>query len=212
MGFVPIAFRAGSAGKRRIHIFWQRRIRAGDEETPWWYPFKTAGGAIGQDRLVLPIPPGMHWSELERAPLPEGMVLDQKALPGVGVGAPKRKRVKKVAKPVLPKETDVASGGLRFRPKVAEGARSRELCAEEARSQELGAIQKPEAEKAAKPKFDPKLEAYARELRDRWQERVAEEPWMVESRGKYDVTRQLVDQRPTMRLPDAEDARLLPAA
>src|SRR4051794_40068339 len=25
MGFLPIAFRAGSKGKRRVHIFWQRR-------------------------------------------------------------------------------------------------------------------------------------------------------------------------------------------
>jgi hypothetical protein len=160
----------------RIHVFWQKRIRAGDTETPWWYPYKTAGGAIGQDRIVLPIPPGVHWSELERAPLPEGMVLDQKALP-----APKRKRAKKAVKRVLPKETDLASGGLRFRPKVSE----------EARSQELDASQKPEPETVVKPKFDPKLEAYARELRDRWQERVAQEPWMVEGHGKYDVSRQL---------------------
>src|SRR5688500_7338299 len=31
LGFVPIAFRAGSTGKKRVHIFWQRRI---DPVTP----------------------------------------------------------------------------------------------------------------------------------------------------------------------------------
>jgi hypothetical protein len=207
MGFVPIAFRAGGRGRKcevgmrnaevvnpkyglctstfriptshipRIHIFWQKRIRQSDTETPWWYPYKTAGGAIGQDRIVLPIPPGVHWSDIEAAPLPEEFAGEQPKLPGR-----RKPRAKKVVRPALPKETELAAGGLRFRPR-----------AEEARSGELVASRKaePEPEKVAKPKFDPKLEAYARELRDRWQERVAEEPWMVEGRGKYDVTRQI---------------------
>ncbi len=34
MGFVPLAFRTGSRGKGRIHIFWQKRIRRGDTRTP----------------------------------------------------------------------------------------------------------------------------------------------------------------------------------
>src|SRR5688500_3270310 len=53
LGFVPIAFRAGSDKKRRVHIFWQRRIVDGDA-TPWWYPCQTNGGAIREDRLVFP--------------------------------------------------------------------------------------------------------------------------------------------------------------
>ena len=32
MGFVPLAFRAGSAKKSRVHIFWQQRIREGDDD------------------------------------------------------------------------------------------------------------------------------------------------------------------------------------
>jgi len=35
IGFVPIAFRAGSRTKKRMHIFWQKRIREGDRATPW---------------------------------------------------------------------------------------------------------------------------------------------------------------------------------
>ena len=69
LGFVPIAFRAGSTGKRRIHIFWQRRVdrAAGSittHQSPYWYPFKTDGGAIRADRIVFPIPPGVRWQDV----------------------------------------------------------------------------------------------------------------------------------------------------
>src|SRR4051795_521000 len=70
MGFVPLAFRAGSREKGRVHIFWQRRVRAGDVTTPYWFPSQTGGGAMREDRLVLPIPPGTHWSEELPAMLP----------------------------------------------------------------------------------------------------------------------------------------------
>src|SRR4051812_6861808 len=70
MGFVPLAYRAGSEKKARVHIFWQKRIREGDRETPWWFPSQTTGGAIREDRLVLPIPPGTHWSDAKPVILP----------------------------------------------------------------------------------------------------------------------------------------------
>ena len=60
MGFVPVAFRAGSDKKRRVHIFWQKRIRPGDEATLWWYPVKTEGGVLRADRIALPISPDTH--------------------------------------------------------------------------------------------------------------------------------------------------------
>jgi hypothetical protein len=52
MGFVPLAFRAGSREEGRVHIFWQKRIRAGDETTPYWFPAQTSqrsdsGGSAG---------------------------------------------------------------------------------------------------------------------------------------------------------------------
>ncbi|MGB7158952.1 MAG: GNAT family N-acetyltransferase, partial [Tepidisphaeraceae bacterium] len=83
MGFLPIAFRAGSTGKKRVHIFWQRRINDGDtgeRATPYWYPCQTNAGAIREDRLVFPIPPGTDWAEVQavavptrdRPPLPPG--------------------------------------------------------------------------------------------------------------------------------------------
>ena len=79
MGFVPVAFRTGSKNKNkrldgqkgaRIHIFWQKRIRAGDTETPYWYPHETGGGSIGEDRIVLPIDPRVHWSQVKLEVVP----------------------------------------------------------------------------------------------------------------------------------------------
>src|SRR5688572_4816014 len=43
LGFVPVAFRAGSDKKKRVHIFWQKRIVDGDVVTPYWYPCQTGG-------------------------------------------------------------------------------------------------------------------------------------------------------------------------
>lgn len=81
MGFVPVAFRA--AGRSTIeklrkkgqaqggvHIFWQKRVRAGDDSTSWWYPYETRGGAMMESRVCLPIPPGVHWSAVMPAVLP----------------------------------------------------------------------------------------------------------------------------------------------
>ncbi|MGI9014187.1 MAG: GNAT family N-acetyltransferase [Phycisphaerales bacterium] len=73
MGFVPLAFRTGSRLKQRIHIFWQKRIREGDEgpnATPWWYPYMTQNGAVREDRLVFPIPPETHWRDAKPVILP----------------------------------------------------------------------------------------------------------------------------------------------
>jgi hypothetical protein len=58
----------------RIHIFWQKRIRPGDTHTPWWYPCKTDGGQMRADRIAFPIPPGVHWRDVEPVEVP--MVVD----------------------------------------------------------------------------------------------------------------------------------------
>src|SRR5207302_6362647 len=93
IGFVPLAFRTGSREKQRIHIFWERRIREGDCQTPYWFPSQTSAGLLREDRLVLPIPPGTHWRDAKPILLP-GMQVQPapeapKCLPG---GAPIRPR------------------------------------------------------------------------------------------------------------------------
>jgi hypothetical protein len=61
----------------RVHLFWQKRFRPGDEgvgATSWWYPCKTDGGQMRADRIALPIPPGTHWRDVQAVVVP--MVVD----------------------------------------------------------------------------------------------------------------------------------------
>jgi Acetyltransferase (GNAT) family len=187
LGFVPLAFRAGAGGngrrpQARVHIFWQRRIREGDTTTPYWFPAKTDGGHMREDRIVLPIPPGVHWKDPMPILLPEA----QKALPDKSSGKmpkphktptlmpPTRRRVQFGAAPITPAPEPVAKT-------------------------------KPAKPKREKVKADPVLVAKARELRDRWLEKVNEDPSILLSEGKYAVTRQLTP-------PSAPPQALLPAA
>ena len=173
MGFVPLAFRVGSktrgkGGTPRVHIFWQKRINQGDDVTPWWFPSKTDGGALRADRIVLPIPVGTHWSEVVPVAMPGEEAA--KALPAA------RRSAAKKAKPVEARRT-VRSNGMSFdvpKPGVTPAAETAVVRAE------------PKA-KREKVKSDPALVAFARELRDRWLERVNETPLLgVE---KYAVSR-----------------------
>ncbi|MEM1026965.1 MAG: hypothetical protein AAGJ38_02680 [Planctomycetota bacterium] len=86
-GFRALAFRTGSRETRfsvydadgnptgktkghRIHIYWQKRIRGANDETPYWYPGQTGGGSLNEARLVFPIPPGTSWRDAKPAVLP----------------------------------------------------------------------------------------------------------------------------------------------
>jgi hypothetical protein len=166
LGFIPLAFRAGSRAKDRVHIFWQRRIREGDTNTPYWFPSQTTGGSIGEDRIVFPIPPGMHWQdEMPRI------------LPGaerIKLEAPKSKRASN-SKIKIPNAAPVPAslGRLSFAPPVAPKPA------------------KPAREKRPKLKNDPALVAKARELKDKWLECVNADPSLLLSNGKYEVTKSL---------------------
>ena len=167
MGFVPLAFRAGSEKKSRVHIIWQKRIRQGDDTTPWWFPSKTAGGAIRANRIVLPIPPGTHWSDAKPLVLPGGpMPGDAPALP-----APKAKRAKPKAAAIV-RPPSAPTGGFWFAPPTPVAPVP---------------IEKPPREAKVKVKNEPRLVAAARELRDRWLEQVNARPLLAS--GKYDVSR-----------------------
>ena len=192
MGFVPLAFRAGSDKKKRVHIFWQKRIVEGDATTPYWYPFQTNGGAMRADRLAFPIPPGTHWTEVEAIAVPvvdaDGNVV--KALP-----AAKKVRAKK--KPVAePEKIRIFVGGkfkwikrptnnspFRFAPPPPVVATPVVEAAKE----------KPTA------KIDPRFLAANRELRDRWLEHVNATPNALPPVGKYDATRLLPVATPEQR-------------
>jgi hypothetical protein len=192
MGFVPLAFRTGSRGRGRVHIFWQRRIRSGDTTTPFWFPSQTTSGSIREDRLVLPIPPGTHWSDAKPLILPG----DQPQTPALP--APRRSKPR-IEKPV-PK-TGLAAGGIHIGPSIVPLPPS-----------PVPVETKREPRK--KQKNDPVMVAKARELRDRWLEQVNENQLEFQP-AKYEISR-LVNMTASdqMNLLPAQNppARLLPAA
>jgi hypothetical protein len=175
MGFIPIAFRTGAVGKKiRTHIFWQRRIREGDVDTPYWYPSKTDGGMMREDRIVLPIPPGAHWKD----PMPILVPEIQNALPAPVKKERSGKMLKPQIKPVQQQSSSM--GRLWFAPAkpVVEKAKTA----------------KPKREKV---KADPALVAKARELRDRYLEQF--NAGKVLPSAKYDVCKVFQD-KPAPRL------------
>ena len=188
MGFVPIAFRAGSEKKQRVHIFWQKRIRQEDESTPYWYPCQTGGGAIREDRIVLPIPDGVHWADVMPMVLPALSGVEGPGQAGAKQLAEKKPRKKKEPETpsVVVKATkEIEQGGLRWalpKPAVAPAAETKL------------ALPKPKREKQ---KNDPKLIAFAREVRDRWQEHQESRPLL--GCPKYEVAR-----NPSPTLPPPE--------
>lgn len=199
IGFVPLAFRTGSRAKQRIHIFWQRRIREGDEATPYWFPSQTTGGAVAEDRIVLPIPPGTHWRDAKPVLLPELPEREPETpnlLPG---GAPVRPR------PEQPKVTRRQAAAIaRSKSKNLGGVPAGKAAMitrggvkyiERADAEEE-AVEQPKPKRPRKPrqKHDPKYIAAARELRDRYLEEVnsgGSNMLSPASYGKYDVSRQL---------------------
>jgi GNAT superfamily N-acetyltransferase len=207
LGFVPLAFRTGSrkrgpkrdvetqgsraAGGARVHIFWQRRIREGDTTTPWWFPSLTGGGSIREDRLVLPIPPGVRWDDVMPVVLPGEQthnlqITNHKEAP--------RSKVK-ASKEQAPGKLRIGLGFLKF---VGE---------DKCRKQKAA---KAKREKRVKQKNDPKHVAAARELRDRWLEEVNSGRFLAANGGKYDVGRALSDGASTTTTMPTSKPALIP--
>lgn len=175
MGFVPLAFRAGSAKRDRLHIFWQKRIREGDTTTDWWFPSETRGGMMDAARIALPIPPGMKWSDELPRILPDPVSCAAETSANEVESAPKRTRTSKAK--VVEQPKPIRRNGLMFDiPKQGE----------------VFPEDKPVKDKKPKPvkvkKNNPELAAKARELRDRYMEHFNANPPQLTS-GKYEVAR-----------------------
>jgi ribosomal protein S18 acetylase RimI-like enzyme len=188
MGFVPVAFRAGSDRKKRVHIFWQRRINGEDAVTPYWYPFTTNGGAIRADRLVFPIPPGVHWKDVQAVEVPcRGETClalpagDTSVAPTSGM----RTRRSKIQHGPGPGQVAiVVSGRIKYvdRPGYVAPA--------PAPAPVSTAIERrAKAPRGPKAKIDRKYLKAARELRDRYLEQLNR--GMILPNAKYDVARAL---------------------
>ena len=191
MGFVPIAFRAGSEKRNRVHLFWQRRIRDGDTETPWWFPSETTGGLMDASRIALPIPTGMHWGDELPRLIPTAAPAageidgreDAEIAPSKRAKSPAR--TKRETPPPQPVITGIRSGGLRLSPEVF------------APPGPTAPVETALATKPAKPKrvkkAAPELAARARELRDRWMEAAGRGELVALPAAKYDIGRRLPD-------------------
>ena len=197
MGFVPLAFRAGSEKKARVHIFWQRRIRAGDVTTPYWFPAQTSGGSLREDRLVLPIPPGTHWNDAKP------MVLPGERGPGSGC------RVSGEDKKQLPSPHRNPEPGTQN--PSAKPAMGGKLSFGNQSASKANAAKSGEAR--AKRKNDPRMVSAARELRDRWLEEVNANPAALCGIEKYNVARVMLPaQKPFLIEGSAADVPLIAAA
>jgi len=212
MGFVALAYRVGAELKGpkgpdgkptpRVHIFWQKRIRKGDTTTPWWFPSKTAGGQMNADRIVLPIPPGVRWSDTQHLILPSefessrALPASLNALPEPASALQKPKRAPMKKSKLIEKPLSVRRNGLMFNiPKP--GALVQEVETK---------IEKQPKEKAPRVKSacDEKLVTAARELRDRWLEEVNAGRYAPHCAAKYDVARQLSEEVLIEALPMTE--------
>ena len=186
MGFVPLAYRAGSAGKGRVHVFWQRRVVDGDDATPWWYPSATGGGAIREDRLVLPIPEGQHWSEARPQVLPTSSNDDggdDESAEAESIVETGGKSAGRWPEGVEERDGVLYEGGKRLvtveMARREQGAGPGGLFMVPAGAKIVRELPTPRAakprRKAAKKrpaKHDPRLASAVRELRDRWLEHV----------------------------------------
>ena len=183
-----------------MHIFWQRRIREGDVTTPWWFPSKTDQGAMREDRLVLPIPPGLHWRD--EMPVLQSNRQDEPAAP--------RKRVK---------QPEVGSKGGPMKPTASPRARAQfgrpgaaMVVVEQPKPgpkpepKPAGTERSRSAKRPRPPKerIDPAVVAKARELRDRYLERLNESPnGLPAPAARYDVSRSLAAPDAARALPNA---------
>ena len=173
LGFLPIAFRGGSSAKRRTHIFWQRRIVEGDE-TAFWYPSQTNQGAIRADRLVFPIPPGVHWKDVSAIATPG----EKNILPGA------RRRPKKAEPPPPPQ----IAPNLR-RPRMQSGRPPVPKPEDIQTATVTISASGDTSDKPPKIMPDPKQVAAARELRDRYLERFNQ--GSAQANAKYEVAKAL---------------------
>jgi hypothetical protein len=175
MGFIALAFRAGSEKKSRVHIFWQRRIRSGDETTPYWFPSQTNGGSIREDRLVLPIQPGEHWSDAKPMFLPQAEHV--KALPGKREPKPK---------PVV-KAKAVLGSPLFFAPPVVEKPKAEKVKKPKRKND-------PKLVAAARELRDRWLEQVNAQGGEN----------LLVGCGKYDVSRALAEASSVVEIPQAK--------
>lgn len=194
-GFIPLAFRAGGQGLNRVHIFWQRRVNRGDVTTPFWYPKETANGAMNAARIILPIPIGVDWREID---LPRVLPKEQQgaalALQGpvtpqdlAAAARPKRQHL--LPGVVAPKTAAQFAAEQRAKSKHLQprAPTTAAIVGRRAAAPIMPPTVEPKGSGKPRAKNVPEHVAAAREIRDRWLEGL-NAAGLVEG-GKYDPTR-----------------------
>jgi hypothetical protein len=201
-GFFPLAFRAGGQTTGRMHIFWERRVRTGDTTSPLWFPKETANGAMSAARLILPIPPGADWREVDLprivpkaqddTQLLAGGPISARALaaktPRRGLALPPGEGKRPITPGEFAAQQRAKARHLQPRGPITPAIAGRQ--ADNPKVRELVEVREPKK----RAKNLPDHVAAARELRDRFLEQV-NAAGMIEQ-GKYDPSRQL-DATPT---------------
>jgi hypothetical protein len=181
-----------------------------DDDHPYWYPHQTRGGSIREERLIFPLTPGESWESAKPVVLPEDCrkpaeLVAAEAKQLAMSKAEKRERAKRRRE-----QKQAADEAVRptYRTVVIHG-RPKKVLVRTDPTQTVTVAKQPEADEAETPrkpreskktmKFERNAVAFCRELRDRWQRRVAEEPWMLEANAaaKYEVAR-LADHGPAL--------------
>jgi hypothetical protein len=207
-----LAFRTGSRKKQRIHIFWQRRVRADGRTTPYWFPAKTKAGALREDRLVVPIPLESHWRDVKPILLPNAPVAApvQKAL--VARGREGEAVVSVARKMAIVRSQSRHLGGL-------PPGKAAVITAGGIRYVERGDyVPEPEpvklkrAPRAPSVKNDPKYVAAARELRDRFLEHVNDQRFLPAEVAKYEVGRAQIEMQTATMAHEVITVKQLPNA
>lgn len=131
---------------------------------------------------MFPIPPGVHWSDVQAVAIPGT------ARPKVTQHSALRTQHLKKG-PLPPTRRFVQFGPPGAKPIVVP----QDKRPDDKRSDKVEPKPKrrPPASREPKATIDPKLRTAARELRDRWMERVNEEPALLQGAGKYEVRRQI---------------------
>ena len=208
-----------SSFRGRVHILWQKRINEGDETTAWWYPSVTGSGAIREDRLVLPIPEGQHWSEarprvLPEAPAVEEELVDDPAVPEKDLVGAKRwpEGVTEVEGQLFRKGKRLMTGEM---IRIAAGAGPGGLYMVPAGVECVAALPRPlprRRKKAKrKAKHDPELAAWVRDLRDMWLEHVNDGRRLLPDSERYAVSREKLLPSPERLMLPGAGRRLLAA-
>lgn len=203
-GFIPLAFRAGGQTQGRVHIFWQRRTRTGDRTTSFWYPKESANGAMSAARLILPIPIGADWREIDLPRvLPQGEGSEQ-LLPATGPMTPAMITARGTARQrALPGQTAArktlspAEYQAKLREKMhSQRSKAPTTAAIVGQHENAPAAQQAAIKQAPKPRVrnTPEHVAAAREIRDRWLEELNEMD--IAEGGSFDPSRN-IDAAPT---------------